>query len=93
MKGGKKMKRSLLLLLLAPILIFGMVTVSHSQYVTIPLTNNDYDDWDPQINNDGWVVWYGTDGNDDEIFLYDGVTTQITNNSYNDFHPPVVIWG
>jgi cysteine-rich repeat protein len=44
------------------------------------------------------VVWYGYDGLDWEIFLYDGTgITQLTNNSYNDGAPQInnnryVVW-
>lgn len=49
------------------------------------LTNNDYNDSCPQINDNGWVVWEACVGQtqdwcdrDEEIFLYDGTsTTQI----------------
>ncbi|MBN1527346.1 MAG: hypothetical protein JW919_07180 [Candidatus Omnitrophica bacterium] len=36
--------------------------------------------------DDGQIIWNENDGNDDEIFLYDGsVTRQITNNDYEDW--------
>ena len=43
------------------------------------------------------VVWAGNDGNDSEIFLYDGITTtQLTDNDSVDFFPFVsgnnVVW-
>ena len=79
------MKRLLLVLLVAPILIFSCVSPSHSQYVTTPLTNKGYSNSGPQINDNGYVVWKGDDGPDFEIILYDGVdTTPLTNNDYND---------
>ena len=57
---------------------------------TTQITNNSYDDNDTKINDNGWVTWVGFDGNDSEIFLYNGTTTaQITNNSYDDFGPQV----
>lgn len=42
-------------------------------------------------------MWYGTDGSDNEIFVYDGVTTQqLTDNSTNESVPQVsgehVVW-
>jgi len=58
------------------------------------LTNNDYkDDYAPQINDAGQVVWCGKDpsGTDDEIFRYelDGSTTRITTNNYYDWDPQI----
>ena len=39
----------------------------------------DFNDWYPQINENGQVAWFGDDGKDWEIFLYDGTnTTRIT---------------
>jgi len=60
------------------------------------LTVNDYDDEYPQISGTN-VAWAGDDGNDSEIFLYDGNTiTQLTDNSYNDLSPRIsgsnVVW-
>lgn len=43
------------------------------------------------------VVWVGYDGNDNEIYSWDGNSvTQITDNDYNDAHPQLsgknVVW-
>ena len=52
------------------------------------ITNNIYDNYSPQINDSGYIVWHGGDGSDDEIFVYDGTTIkQLTNNTYNDSYP------
>jgi hypothetical protein len=62
------------------------------------LTNNNYTDLAPAINNNGDVVWPGSDGSDMEIYLYDGATTaQLTNNSFSDLAPAInnngdVVW-
>ena len=57
---------------------------------TTQLTDNDYDDDCPQINDNGYVVWRDDDGSDYEIFLYDGTsTTQLTNNDYDDYSPQI----
>jgi len=57
---------------------------------TTPITNNIYDDDNPQINAGGNIVWEGDDGSDYEIFLYDGsTTTQITNNTWDDTDPRI----
>ena len=65
---------------------------------TTQLTNNDYSDGHPQINNNGYVVWYGSDGSGWQIFLYDGTnTTQLTSNDRNNRYPQIndngyVVW-
>jgi parallel beta-helix repeat protein len=64
----------------------------------IGVTENTIFNYNPQINNNGKVVWYGWDGTDEEIFFWDGVTTtQITNNTNNDRNPQIndngeVVW-
>jgi len=87
------MKRSLLILLLTPIIILSFVTVSHAQYTITQLTNNAYHDFEPQINANGWVVL----GSGEGIWLYDGATTtKIADDSYTS--PQInnngwVVWG
>ena len=60
-------------------------------------------DLDPQINDSDHVVWVGWDGNDYEIFFWDGQppaedhVTQITDNEVNDSRPRInndgkVVW-
>jgi hypothetical protein len=67
-------------------------------YTITQLTDNDFIDGSPHINNLGQVVWSGFDGHDYEIFLYDGVQIiQITNNDDTDLRPVIndngqVIW-
>jgi len=57
-------------------------------------TDNDYDDYYPQINPEGKVVWWGYDGNDNEIFRYSkGTVTQITDNGYDDYTPQINLQG
>ena len=104
--GRKSTKRSLLVLVLIPIVVVFCVTLSHSQYYITQLTHNtSYDDY-PQINDDGYVVWNGCGTADCsflgdggfEIFLYNGTsTTQLTNDTYNDRYPQInnnghVVW-
>lgn len=62
------------------------------------MTTNYYYNMAPRVHNHQ-VVWYGWDGNDYEIFLYDhnqGEITQITSNNYDCVSPQiwdgVVIW-
>lgn len=48
------------------------------------ISNNSGTDWAPLVSDD-LVVWEGYDGNDWEIFVYDGVSTfNLTNNQTND---------
>lgn len=56
------------------------------------LTTNFFYDMAPKVHR-RQVVWYGWDGSDYEIFLYDAdrdATTQITSNLYDDVSP--VLW-
>ncbi|MFX1605610.1 MAG: hypothetical protein ACFFDD_06860, partial [Promethearchaeota archaeon] len=56
---------------------------------TVQLSDNSYTDLHPQIDA-GQVTWYGSDGLDYEVFLYDGVSTvQLTNNSFDDMNPQI----
>jgi hypothetical protein len=69
-------------------LSFATPTLVFSEYKVIQLTNNEYEDKSPEINDSGQVVWKGYDGYDYEIFLYDGanviqVTLIWTNSSQN----------
>jgi len=49
------------------------------------LTDNEYDDQLPMINNADQVVWQGWDGTDWEIFLHgESGTVQITDNAEDD---------
>ena len=52
---------------------------------TTQLTVNEFDDWYPDINDNGYVVWQCSRGDDYEIFISDGLTTtQLTDNEHND---------
>ena len=75
----------LFLLFLTSVILSGF-SESKAEYSISQLTNNNYDDYNPRINDSGWVTWYGFDGTDDEIFLYNGTnTTQITYDSFDVF--------
>ncbi|HNR93425.1 MAG TPA: hypothetical protein PKK36_02330 [Kiritimatiellia bacterium] len=55
------------------------------------VTSNEFYDMAPQVSGNR-VVWYGWDGEDYEIFLYDHdtrETTQITDNRYDDIAPVI----
>ena len=92
------MKKQLFLSALCVISIFCLDSVCYSQYVIKKISRNPYEDANPKINNNGYVVWEGYDGTDWEIFLYDGIETiQLTDNSYDDFNPQInnngyVVW-
>lgn len=56
------------------------------------ITDNVFDDHDPQINDSGLVMWWGQThaDSDYEIFRYeDGEITQITDNDYTDWRPRI----
>jgi beta propeller repeat protein len=60
------------------------------------LTDNAVNDYSPQVSGDK-VVWHGYDGNDWEIFYYDGSTViQLTDNESSDVFPQIsgdkVVW-
>jgi len=87
------------ILLLCTVLIFSVFASSAFAVCdAVNISNNPDHDYDPQINADGYVVWYGHDGNDYEIMLYDGSTaTPITENDYTDEYPQInanghVVW-
>lgn len=54
------------------------------------LTDNNVDDEDPQINDQGRVVWVGGYSSDSEIYFYNGTNiTQLTNNNTIDRNPQI----
>ncbi len=67
-----------------------------ADYQTTRLSDDSGDS--PQINDNGYVVWRGSDGHDSEIFLYNGSnTTQLTDNDNFDDTPQInnnnyVVW-
>ncbi len=72
------------------------LTITDDDLVVTQLTNDSDDDRSPQISGNN-VVWYGVDGTDYEIYLYNGTsTTQLTNNSSDDYDPKIsgnnVVW-
>jgi len=91
------MKRNILLCVA---LIFSMVAINAFAVCTpTQLTDNDYDDYDPQINVNGYITWFGNhNGRDREIFLNNGTTTtQLTDNTHGDQAPQInsngqVVW-
>lgn len=67
-------------------------------YEITKITDNDYDDRWPVINDHGQIVW-AANGQDYEILYYDGSsTTQISNNDTQDRDPFLnnsgqIVWG
>ncbi|UCD28771.1 MAG: hypothetical protein JSV03_17115, partial [Planctomycetota bacterium] len=67
-----------------------------TEWTVTKLSVNSYDDMGPQVYGSN-VVWWGSDGHDYEILLYDGINTnQLTNNSYDDWYSQIsgsnVVW-
>ena len=83
------MKKSMVILF-GVLLVFGVASAAYSlpQYSITNLTNNSNDDNEPQMNDNGEVVWHGDyeyGANKREIWLYDGsVVNRITDNGTND---------
>jgi Ca2+-binding RTX toxin-like protein len=72
------------------------LTITDNDLVVTQLTSNGYNDYVTAISSNN-VVWYGLDGYDNEIYLYNGTsTTQLTNNSYDDYATAIsgnnVVW-
>ena len=95
MKSTTKLSSALLItaVLLA---VLGICTPVQARWRITQLTDNDSNDWQPHVSGSD-VVWLGYDGNDFEVFLYDGsTTTQLSDNSYDDCWPQVsgsnVVW-
>ena len=95
------MKKVVRVFFVVTFVVFSTISLLHSPVnaETIQLTDNDYGDYDPQINNAGNVVWYGHEGvNDWKVFIYDGTTTtQLTDNNYMDWNPQIndagnIVW-
>ena len=92
------MRKTWLTVLFSALVIFGSASISYSGWTVIKLTKDSLNDFVPQINDNGQVVWMGSDGNDNEIFLYDGTAIiQLTTNSDYDGNPQInnsghVVW-
>ena len=54
----------------------------------VQITMNDTNDCEPQVNDQGTVVWQGYDGSHWQIFMYaDGVTTKLTEGMVQNTEP------
>jgi len=72
-------------LFLVLIILAANLAYAYLPYDIIQITDNDYDDLYPRINNNGDIVWEGGILEEyREIYFYDGSITQITNNDYRD---------
>ena len=73
------MKNIILRVIFASLCFFGTATAAYATEI-IQLTQNDYDDTEPAVNDKGHVVWAGNLG---DIFFYDGTgVSQIGDNPY-----------
>lgn len=84
------------LILLGAILFFGLAVPAEAGWRITRLTDQDCVNSYAQISGTN-VVWHCSDGNDYEIFLYDGSSViQLTNNDTGDHDPRVsgsnVVW-
>ena len=96
------MKRAITIPCLSLLIIFMVASVSHAQYfVTNRLTYTDTANWEPEISDNGYVIWFASDSGpewDYEIFIYNGVNiTQVTDNEYDEWFPKInnnwsVVW-
>ncbi|WP_136798707.1 TolB family protein [Desulfosediminicola ganghwensis] len=64
--------------------LFGDIYIYNSTIIS-QISKNSYKDWRAVINDKGHVAWSGYDGNDFEIYFYDGSSIiQVTDNDYDD---------
>lgn len=80
------------------LVFFWSLFLSQADAFIKQLTDNGYADTNPKINDYGYVVWSGSDGEDEEIYLYNGTSVvQLTDNIYDDLSPQInnsgyVVW-
>ena len=68
---------------------FVILSSGANAFDVVQLTDNSTEDRNPAISGSN-VVWWGYDGGDWEIYLWEGgTTTQITNNSTGDSAPAI----
>jgi len=87
------MRKLALLLMLGALMILAFPQNDTTlEYTITRITDNEYRDYKPQINDNNDVVWMGYDGNDYEIYMYEWLIDwvwQITDNSYDDYNPMI----
>ena len=84
------------------LIMLGMLGLScsleASTYTSTKITNNSYDDVDPQVNDIGQIVWSGGFPGQHDIYFYDGTkTTKITSNGLHNITPSLnnlghIVW-
>ena len=78
--------------------VYNDVVIFYDGTNTTTISGENYNSDHPEINNQGQIVWEGFDGNDWEIFVYDGaIVHQLTDNCVDDFRPKIadngdVVW-
>ncbi len=74
-------------LIVLSVMLFSVLSVSAVTFEVEQLTFNDFDDYDVVMDEE-YIIWTGYDGNDLEIYLYDGSTVSaLTDNGINDHSP------
>jgi len=99
MARKRNLKRSLVIAVFLLAVVGMSCPVLAVSWKVTQVTDNDDYDCNPQISGSN-VVWEGEDGNDREIFFWDGDPTSepinISDNSYDDFSPQIsgsnVVW-
>ncbi len=80
-------KTFLTILILSMVTILSLASVAHpSMYTISQITNDSGNNYSPQINNSGQVVWIKGAGTTRGIFLYDGSSTIQLTSVYNDYY-------
>ncbi len=83
----KKIFGSFLLCLLTILLIANIsYSAAYSEFV---ISTPGYNIKNYDLNDNGHVVWTENDGNDDEIYFYDGSTSQLTFNALTEKFPKI----
>lgn len=84
------MKKIISVLFLALIILTANPTYAFIPYEITQITDNDYDDLWPRINNNDHFTWVGgATENVFEVYYYNGLIEQLTNNSFRDIGPHI----
>jgi hypothetical protein len=99
-RGFSMRVKSIIFILSMSVILFGvLIPLAYSaNYVVTNISNYNCDD--PQINNNGQVVWHGLNGPvyEMDIYLYDGTSVRnISNMNHFDWYPQIndngkVVW-
>ncbi|MFH1319449.1 MAG: PKD domain-containing protein [Bacteroidota bacterium] len=77
-------------LLISTVLLYAVLN-NYSTAQVIQLTNNSTIDQKPRVSGN-YIIWQGSDGSDNEIYLYDIIndtTIQLTNNALGENDPEI----